>query len=68
MDGTTLTAEKTYSINFTENKKKICLSLHYNGANSCLFVDCTKIIKFKARDTKIVATPLGLGNIQKTFQ
>ena len=68
MDGTTLTAEKTYSINFTENKKKICLSLHYNGANSCLFVDCTKIIKFKARDTKIVATPLCLGNIQKTFQ
>ena len=68
MDGTTLTAEKTYSINFTENKKKICLSLHYNEANSCLFVDCTKIIKFKARDTKIVATPLCLGNIQKTFQ
>ena len=68
MDGTTLTAEKTYSINFTENKKKICLSLHYNGANSCLFVDCKKIIKFKARDTKIVATPLCLGNIQKTFQ
>ena len=68
MDGTTLTAEKKYSINFTENKKKFCLSLHYNGANSCLFVDGTKIIKFKARDTKIVATPLCLGNIQKTFQ
>ena len=26
----TLTAEKMYSINFTENKKKFCLGLHYN--------------------------------------
>ena len=34
LDGTTLTAEKLYSINFTENNKKFCLSLHYNGANS----------------------------------
>ena len=38
VDGTTLTAEKKYSINFTENNKKFCLSLHYNGANSYLFV------------------------------
>ena len=30
----TLTAEKMYSINFTEKNKKFCLSLHYNGANS----------------------------------
>ena len=30
----TLTAEKLYSINFTENNKKFCLSVHYNGANS----------------------------------
>ena len=30
----TLTAEKLYSINFTENNKKFCLRLHYNGANS----------------------------------
>ena len=29
-----LTAEKMYSINFTVIKKKFCLSLHYNGANS----------------------------------
>ena len=30
----TPTAEKLYSINFTENNKKFCVSLHYNGANS----------------------------------
>ena len=39
----TLTAEKMYSINFTVTKKKFCLSLHYNGANSYLFVNGTEI-------------------------
>ena len=39
----TLTAEKMYSINFTVINKKFCLSLHYNGANSYLFVNGTEI-------------------------
>ena len=46
-----LTAEKMYSINFTVTKKKFCLSLHYNGANSYLFVNGKEIIKFKAKDS-----------------
>ena len=69
LDGTTLTAEKLYSINFTRNKK-FCLSLHYNGANSYLFVNCTEIIKFKAKDSEILILdmiPLCLGNISKDF-
>ena len=37
----TLTAEKMYSINFTVAKKKFCFSLHYNKANSYLFVNGT---------------------------
>ena len=45
----TLTAEKMYSINFTVTKNKFCLSLHYNGANSYLFVNGTEIYKFKAK-------------------
>ena len=61
----TLTAEKTYSINFTVTKKKFCLSLHYNRANSYLFVNGTEIYKFKAKDSEIVASPLCLGNISK---
>ena len=61
----TLTAEKMYSIDFTVTKKKFCLSLHYNEANSYLFVNGTKIIKFKAKDSAIVASPLCLGNISK---
>ena len=63
----TLTAEKMYSINFTVTKKKFCLSLHYNGANSYLFVNSTEIYKFKAKDFKIVASPLCLGNISKDW-
>ena len=56
-----------YSINFSWRAKKNCLSLHYNGANSYLFVNGTEIIKFKAKDSKIVASPLCLGNISKNW-
>ena len=63
----TLTAEKMYSINFTEKNKKFCLSLHYNGANSYLFVNGTEIYKCKAKDSEIVTTSLCLGNISKDW-
>ena len=56
-----------YSINFTVTKKKFCLSLHYNGANSYLFVNGTEICKFKAKDSEIVASPLCLGNNSKDW-
>ena len=59
----TLTAEKMYSINFTVTKKNFCLSLHYNGAN----VNGTEIIKFKVKDSNILASPLCLGNISKAW-
>ena len=66
----TLTAEKMYSINFTVTKKKFYLSLHYNEANSYLFVTGTEIINerfFKAKDCNIVASRLCLGNISKDW-
>ena len=63
LDGTTLTAEKNYSISFTGTSKKICLSLHYNGANNYLFVNSTEVIDFKAKDSEIAVTPLCLGNV-----
>ena len=56
-----------YSINFTEKNKKFCLRFHYNGANSCLFVNGTEVYKFKAKDSEIVASPLCLGNISKDW-
>ena len=63
----TLTAEKMHSINFTVTKKKLSLSLHYNGANSYLFANGTEIYKFRAKDSETVATPLCLGNICKDW-
>ena len=66
-DTTSLTAEKSYSINFSENNKKFYLELDCNGANSYLFVNSTEIIKFKAKYSDILATPLCLGNISKNL-
>ena len=63
----TLTEEKMYPINFTVSKKKFCWSLDYNGANRYLFVNGKEIAKFKAKDSKIVASPLCLGNISKDW-
>ena len=40
----TLSVEKMYSINFTKTNTKFVLSLHYNGANSYLFVNSTENI------------------------
>ena len=56
-----------YSINFSKDNIKFCLSLHYNEANGYLFVNGTEIIKFKAKDSKTVASPLRLGNISKDW-
>ena len=67
INDTKIYAEKLYSINFTESNRKFCLSLHYNGTNSYLFVNGTGIYKFKAKDPEIVASPLCLGNISKDF-
>ena len=41
--------------------------MHYNGANSYLFVNGKEIIKFKAKDSEIVASPLCLGNVSKDW-
>ena len=47
----TLTTEKMYSINFTATEEN-CLSLHYCGANSYLFV--TNLQKFRNLKQKIL--------------
>ena len=64
----TLTAEKLNAIIFTvTNKIFFFLSLHYNGANSYLFVNETEIYKFKAKDSQILVGPICLGNISKDW-
>ena len=63
----TITAEKMYSIDFTVIKKKFCLNLHYNGAESYLFVNGKEIVKFKAKDSAIITTPPCLRHISKDW-
>ena len=63
----TLTAEKMYPISFIVSRKKFCLTLHYNGANSYLFVNVKETVKFNAKDSEIAASPLCLGNISKDW-
>ena len=63
----TLSTEKLYSINFTKENTKFCLSLHYNGSDSYLFVNCTEIIKFTGKDSEINPYELCLGNISKDW-
>ena len=46
LGGHSLTAEKMYSVNFTDNSERYCLSLHYNGANSYSFV---KLLNLKQK-------------------
>ena len=41
--------------------------MHYIGANSYLFANSAEIIKFKAKDSNIIATTLCLGNISKDW-
>ena len=67
LDDTTLTGEKKYSINFTKSNTKLCLSLHYNGADSYLFVNGTEIHKFKAKDSETVLGEMWLGNNSGSF-
>ena len=67
LEDTTRYAEKIYPTNFIVTRKKFCISLHYNGDNSYLFVNGTEIIKFKAKDSEIVVNPLCLENISENF-
>ena len=39
--------------------------MHYNNTNSYSFVNGTKLIKFKSKNTEIHLYPLCLGNISK---
>ena len=42
-----LTAEKMYLINFTDNRKKCCLSLHYNGETVIYLLIAQKLSNLK---------------------
>ena len=67
---TILTAEAKYPINLAQLGKRFVLhynGVHYNGSNSLLFVNATKIYQFKANDSELKDYALCLGNISKDF-
>ena len=63
LDDATTTTEAKCSINFTETRKRFVLTLHYNGSNSLLFDNATKIYQFKGKYSAIKPYTLFLGNI-----
>ena len=63
INDTTLYAEKLYSQNFTQPRKKFVLSLHYNGDDSYLFVNGKQELKFKCKTEHLVKEKLCLGNL-----
>ena len=64
----TLTADTKCSITFTQSGKRFVLRLHYNGSNSFLFVNATKVHQFKAKNSKIKDYVLRLGNVSNDFK
>ena len=62
-----LNVDKVYKTNFTQQHKKIVLSLHYNGDNSYLFVNGVQALKFKANESEIKRNHMYLGNVSKYF-
>ena len=60
-----MTAETKYSINFTKSRKRIVLGLPYNGSNTFLFVNATKVYQLKEKNSEIKHYALCLGNVSK---
>ena len=63
INNTTIYAEGSYSPNFSIKNKVFCLSLHYNGDNSYLFVNGKEVVKFKDNNFEIKPQLIALGSI-----
>ena len=68
INGTTVYAEKCIWLILLLITKTFCLSLHYNGDNSYLFVNGKEIHKSNAKNSEIVPYPLCLGGLSKDFK
>ena len=56
VSNTTIYAEKMYSPNFSAENKIFCLSLHYNGDDSYLFLMVKKSLNLKPKNLKLKQT------------
>ena len=68
INDTTIYAEKLYSRNFTVDNQIFCLSLHYNGDNSYLFVNSRKVTKFKTNNFELINYRMCLGGLSKDYK
>lgn len=62
-----ITSETKYSVNITNHKRNIRLSLHYNAANVFLFGNDVEIYQFKGKDSEITPHLLLLEHISQNF-
>ena len=68
LNGSFGTPEIRFSINFSKENAKFCLSVHYNYDNSHFFVNRKEIYKFKANDKNVdFPTQFCLGSISSKF-
>ena len=67
INDTTIYAQKMFLEICTDPGHKFILSLHYNGDNSYLFVNCREELKFKTKANQIVNTNLCLGNLSNNW-
>ena len=63
----TVYSDHTFLTNFTKTDKTFCLSLHYDGSISRLFVNAKRQVVFKAKDSDITPYKMCLGNISADF-
>ena len=68
LDDTTSTAEAKYPINFTQSGKIFVIILYYNGSNSFLFVNATKVYQFIAENLEVKDYTLFSGTAPKDLQ
>ena len=54
-------------MSFTQTSKRFVLILRYNGTNSFLLINATKLYQFKAKNSEMKDYTLCLGNISKDF-
>ena len=47
-----------YWPNFAVDNKIFCLSLHYNGGNSYLFVNGKQVTNFKVKNSELIKYPV----------
>ena len=50
--------KKMYSLNFTADNKTFCLSLHYYGDNTYLFVNGKQVVNFKNKNSELIKYPM----------